>query len=104
MKDPFGRLTTKRQQEYAALCQSLKDSGISSRENARALLANIRNRTLAIGGVVVLLSALTVLLLPKLSAPLLLVSAVCLIWLLAIGAKSYQLIGRYMREELEDDA
>ena len=103
IKYGFDRLSQKQQKEYDALVKSLKDSGIASQEQARALLANIRNRSLVFGAVILAATSLAILLLPKLKGLAMLIAGLSLAWLLAVTAKGYQLIGRYIRKELQED-
>lgn len=100
MKNGFGRLSQKQQREYQALRRSLLDSKLDSPAQARQLLANIRKRALLFGAVILAAVALALLLFPASRALALLIGGLGLVWLLAITVKGYQLIGRYIREEL----
>ena len=103
LKDPFGRLARRQQIEYALFRQTLKDSGLNSRAEAKALLANIQRRALVIASVVVGLVAATALFLPELKTIVMILAVLALLWLFAITINGQRVIHRYIEEECADD-
>ena len=103
LKDPFGRLARRQQAEYASFRQSLKDVGMNSRTEAKALLANIQQRALVIASIVVGLVALTALFLPELKTMVMVFAVLALLWLFAITIKGQGFIRRYIKEECADE-
>ena len=103
LKDPFSRLARRQQTEYALFRQSLKDSGLNSRTEAKALLANIQRRALVIASVVASLVAVTILFLPELKTMVIIFAVLALLWLFAITIKGQGFIHRYIKEECADE-
>ena len=97
-------MTQQQEIEYSSFSQSLKESGINSRADAKALLTNIRKRALIIALVVIGMAAAIILFLPEMKVMVMIFAALPLIWLFSTNVKGTRFFRRYIAEQFKDTA
>jgi len=102
LNDPFGRVSRRQQQTYAALCARLKQQGVNDITSVHTFVARVR--TLALGSVIGVIAVTLILtaLLPTLGGLIGVLGALALIWLLTSYLQTRMYLRRYINEECRD--
>lgn len=97
--DPFNRLGRKREREYLALREQLKQAGIDTEEKVKTVLRESRKRMLGLGAIVVVVSFLVCLIWPNLAGLVIVLSGLILVWLLATMVRGQQMMNQFIEQE-----
>jgi uncharacterized membrane protein YcaP (DUF421 family) len=102
LNDPFGRVSRRQQQTYAALCARLKQQGVNDIASVQTFVARVR--TLAIGSVIGVIAVTLILsaVLPTLGGLIGVLGALALIWLATSYLQTRMYLRRYLNEECRD--
>ena len=102
LNDPFGRVSRRQQQTYAALCARLKRQGVNDMASVHTFVARVR--TLALGSVIGVIAITLILaaVLPTLGGLIGVIGALALIWLATSYLQTRMYLRRYINEECRD--
>ncbi len=100
LNDPFGRMQTKRQREYESLCRSLREAGLTGREEAEALIESMRRRCRLGLAVIVPGTLLLALAFPEARVLVVALGGIAALWLFNASRRGQEYVARYIREEL----
>lgn len=98
--DPFNRASHKREKEYAAFQEQLKQAGVDSEEKAVELLKNSGRRMVGFGIFVIVVTFPVSMVWPDQKGVAILCGGLVLTWLLATMLKGRRMIKRFIQEEL----
>lgn len=100
LTDPFNRVSRKRETEYLALRDQLKQAGLDTEEEARAALQNSRGRMLGFGAIVVVIALFVSLIWPNLAGIVIVFGTLILVWLVITMARGQRMMERFIQQEL----
>lgn len=102
LNDPFGRVSRRNLDRYAALRARLLDEGIRDTAKVRRFRQNMTATLLRLVALVSVCSAAVALPFPAARGPALLCGALALLWLIVGYAQTRLYLARYLREECSD--
>ena len=100
LNDPFGRVARREQQAYESLRETLKESGVTTTEDAVIVLERTQVRGRKIVFAVVFVNLLVAFINPDALTISLIFSGIGLIWAFNMTKNSRKYIQRYIEEEL----
>lgn len=98
LNDPFGRMSRRREREYASLRQSLLKAGFTDRNKAEALIQSLRQRSRIGLWVVIPLTLVATLVFREYAIFTLAFGALAILWLVNISRRGQEYISRYITE------
>lgn len=98
LNDPFGRMSRRREREYASLRQSLLKAGFTDRNKAEALIQSLRQRSRIGLWVVIPLTLIASLVFREYAIFTLAFGALATLWLVNISRRGQEYINRYITE------
>lgn len=97
--DPFNRVSRKREKEYLAFHEQLKQAGIDTEEKVKTVLRKSRQRMLGFGAMVVVVALLVSLIWPNLTGIVIVFGGLILVWLVATMVRGQQMLKQYIQQE-----
>ena len=97
--DPFNRLGRKREKEYLAFREQLKQAGLDTEEKAKTVLQKSRGRMLGLGAMVVLVTLLVALIWPNLTGIVIVSGSLILVWILTTMARGQRMMKQFIQQE-----
>ena len=97
--DPFNRVSRKRDEEYRAFHEQLKQAGLDTEEKARTVLRKSRRRMLGLGAMVVGVTLLVSLIWPTLTGIFVVFGSLILIWLVTTIVRGQRMMKQFIQQE-----
>ena len=97
--DPFNRLSRKREKEYLAFHEQLKQAGLDSEEKVKTALQRSRKRMLGFGAIVVVIAFVVSLIWPDLTGIVIVTSILIVVWLVATMVRGQRMVNRFIEQE-----
>lgn len=97
--DPFNRVSRKREREYSAFQEQLKQAGLDTEEKVRAVLQKSRGRMLRLGAIVVVVMLLVSLIWPDLTGIVIVFGGLILLWLAITMVRGQRMLKRFIQQE-----
>lgn len=102
LNDPFNRLHKKQQSEYDNFRKTLNNNSINTHTDATLLIKNINMRALYFTLIILGISAIVILIIPKFKVMVSIFAVLALLWVFTSSFKGKMYLRRYINEELSD--
>ncbi len=102
INDPFGRVSRRNQQQYDTFRQQLREMGVDNADQCRTFTRNATLSFVKIATVILAASLITIVALPKLTAPIAVIDVLVLLWLAGSYVQLRVQMNRYRREECNE--
>jgi Flp pilus assembly protein TadB len=97
--DPFNRVSRKREKEYLAFQERLKEAGLDTEEKVTTMLQKSRQTMLGLGAIVVVVTLLGALIWPDQKVIVIVIGSLTLVWLLGIIVRGQRMMKQFIQKE-----
>ena len=97
--DPFNRVSRKREKEYLAFQERLKEAGLDAEEKVTTMLQKSRQTMLGLGAIVVVVTLLGALIWPDQKVIVIVIGSLTLVWLLGIIVRGQRMMKQFIQKE-----
>ncbi len=100
LNDPFGRLESRHQVGYESMRDTMRSSGINTRQAALEVMRQMKKRGLKFISVIILLALPIIFLLPKAISITVSLALFLVVWVVVSNINAARYIQRYIDEDL----